>query len=399
MAASATPPIPTTPSPSPSLSPSASPSTAPQPPTAQGELPELPKLPTLSISPSLYTGCCLTLSTTLLNFLHREIIHSSEYGEPEDTENKYTESDQTPSQNRNSKATEERSILSIGSGTGLLECYLQREFDGDGNVGNGSRLSDHDDGGEYGEYEYYGDGEEYGDSNEDGKRGRKGMTESRGKRSKYTVEGVEVYTPITSSTITSTVTTYLPPNRTHIVKGTWEVCPRAVDADVGVCLFVYPRQKGLVEEYIEMLGMLDPGGLRGKGGLGMEGRGGEAEDGRDGVYGDEGWEDGENEVKQTDDRSGGNMGGRYGEGGNEVVTHVKGTRENGVREAGTHSTGAGVRLIVWAGPKQDWTDYNDVFQSMRGWEVEVCQSEEVGVMEFECLAMIRRQSHQSLPSS
>ena len=130
------------------------------------------RLPTLSEVSNQYPDCCLSLSTTLLAYLS-------------------TLFNETASQRPTT-------VLSIGSGTGLLETLVSHHL-----------ISLHN-------------------------------TDSP----PIKIEGVEVYA-------SPTVNKCLPPESVHVVHGTWVICPRAGDDDVRVWLFVYPRTVKLVQGYVE----------------------------------------------------------------------------------------------------------------------------------------------------
>jgi hypothetical protein len=130
-------------------------------------------LPPISKETNHHADCCLSLSTTLVDKIVTEIT-------------------QTP-------GTAKGPVLSIGSGTGLLEAYLLRAF---------AELpishSHHD----------------------------------------LSVEGVEV-----ASGTLSPVNKYLPEECTYVVKGTWDICPGLTTAST--LMFVYPRQPALVAKYLQ----------------------------------------------------------------------------------------------------------------------------------------------------
>ncbi|KAI2634460.1 hypothetical protein GGS21DRAFT_517880 [Xylaria nigripes] len=126
----------------------------------------MPPLPPLTKTPKLHPGCCLSLSQPLLTSLATLI-----------TDNFPTHPHPNPL------------LVSIGSGTGLLEAHLQ------------TRLP-----------------------------------------APWRVEGVEV---------SLSVNTYLPPDRMVIVPGSFAVSTRALDA--AVLMFVYPRSGALVRQYLEVM--------------------------------------------------------------------------------------------------------------------------------------------------
>lgn len=118
----------------------------------------MPSLPEITSQTLRHPDCCLSLS--------RGILGSIIEGLPE-----------------------ESLILSIGSGTGLLETLLMQKDD------------------------------------------------------KVIIQGVEV---------NSTVNKWLSSDQLHVVKGTWELCQEAQDAETW--LFVYPRNPTLVTKYITEYG-------------------------------------------------------------------------------------------------------------------------------------------------
>lgn len=133
----------------------------------------------LSPAPGRRHDCCVGLSERFVDFL-RDQTGLSILG-------------------NESKAT----ILSIGSGSGLLEVLLQRA------------LEKQDTG-------------------------------------RIQVEGVEVHSP-------APVNKYLHGPTIHVVNGTWELCDRAFQEDVKMWFFIYPRQPQLVRRYFERLNDADTG--------------------------------------------------------------------------------------------------------------------------------------------
>ncbi|KAJ1333245.1 hypothetical protein MN608_03235 [Microdochium nivale] len=137
------------------------------------------RLPSLSAAPQRHPDCCLSLSTTLLSrILAAATAEGSGCGE----------------YRHQSQLRRDRVVLSIGSGSGLLEACLQRHIDGDG---------DND-------------------------------VDSHGNRSAGTgrlvVQGVEVHQQISSDSSAGpqkqqqvALNRYLPEHRRSTVMGTWEV--------------------------------------------------------------------------------------------------------------------------------------------------------------------------------
>lgn len=64
---------------------------------------------------------------------------------------------------------------------------------------------------------------------------------------KLSVEGVEVHSVITRESVNK----YLPEQAFTTVHGTWGLTPRLGDSEVTALLFVYPRQPKLVSDYIQ----------------------------------------------------------------------------------------------------------------------------------------------------
>jgi hypothetical protein len=135
--------------------------------------------------PVRHPHCCLSLSSTLLSLLSK-IAQEGSAG-----------------------TTETRVILSVGSGTGLLEALLTQHA-----------------------------GQQHHDT--------KQMT--------LIVEGVEVPQPGTDAT----PNLYLPEQHFTTVRRSWEISPRLGDTDVVAVMFVYPRQPALVSQYVRAV--LEGGG-------------------------------------------------------------------------------------------------------------------------------------------
>lgn len=129
-------------------------------------------LPELSTAPSRHPDFCLSISTKLIHTL-TDIIAN------------------------NGPVSIHNLILSVGSGSGLLEAHLQKHL---------NSLPD--------------------------------------STSKFTIQGVEVR----SSPTEAPVNKYLPEQHYTTVRGTWELSPLLEDANA--LLFVYPRDPGLVSRYL-----------------------------------------------------------------------------------------------------------------------------------------------------
>ncbi|CAF3446427.1 hypothetical protein SNK03_003247 [Fusarium graminearum] len=128
-------------------------------------------------APIRFPDCCLALSTKLLQILS-------------DIFSKTTSSEDKPT------------VLSIGSGSGLLEAFLQDQ----------QNSSD---------YGY----------------------------PSFNVEGVEVQ----QQSGKDAVNKYLPEPAIYTVRGSWDVVSRLQDPDVTSLMFVYPRQPALILEYTKAI--------------------------------------------------------------------------------------------------------------------------------------------------
>jgi hypothetical protein len=128
------------------------------------------KLPTPTETPSRHPNCCLSFSSTLLNTITAALRENSQSG----------------------------LVLSVGSGTGLLEALLHAEW----------------------------------------------TSSSASQNGQLCIEGVEVV-----SSASSSATKYLPEECSDTVKGTWELSSRAEHA--AAFLFVYPRSPELVRRYMQ----------------------------------------------------------------------------------------------------------------------------------------------------
>lgn len=124
---------------------------------------------TLNHTPTRHQDCCLSLSSKLLDTLTHIFTAGT--------------------------ATEPYSVLSVGSGSGLLEAAL---------LAHSPQL---------------------------------------------TIEGVEVQQPLSQAPVNK----YLPEHFYHTVRGTRDVSPRLGDGDVSGVMFVCPRQPALVSRYIGAL--------------------------------------------------------------------------------------------------------------------------------------------------
>ena len=151
----------------------------------------------LTKSPIRHAHCCLSLSTTLLDFLVYKIVQK------------------IPGSNTPTRQETILTVLSVGSGTGLLEEYLNQYT-------SSQRIHAAND---------TGDG-----------LGPTGETLARGLG--FRVEGLEVYQ-------TNPTNLYLPESHISTVLTSSDISPRLRDEDVCGLLFVYPRQMELVQRYIK----------------------------------------------------------------------------------------------------------------------------------------------------
>ncbi|KAI0197025.1 hypothetical protein F4808DRAFT_299542 [Astrocystis sublimbata] len=156
------------------------------------------KLPKLTSEPTRHPACCLSLSETLLATI-KTLLDTS-----------FPPHLQT--QCRNIYAPRPGSdpalLLSIGSGTGLLEELLHNYLN--------SAI--------------------HNDSH--------GLSSARNEstRNAWRIEGVEV---------DLSVNIYLPEDRINHVPGTWAVLSSRTQNDAAALMFVYPRERGLVRRYVD----------------------------------------------------------------------------------------------------------------------------------------------------
>ncbi|RSL74527.1 hypothetical protein CEP51_011525 [Fusarium floridanum] len=134
------------------------------------------ELPSLQDSPVRHPNCCLSFSSKLIEILAR-IFSSTDTPDGTST------------------------VLSIGSGTGLLEALLLAHVEAKDDSG----------------------------------------------APRFNVEGVEVQ----QLSGKPPVNRYLPEQAIYTVRGTWDVVSRLQDPDVTALMFVYPRQPALVAQYIK----------------------------------------------------------------------------------------------------------------------------------------------------
>ncbi|KAI1809032.1 hypothetical protein GGS20DRAFT_411098 [Poronia punctata] len=140
---------------------------------------------TLTSQPQRHPACCLSLSTILLQTLTKLLSHSPSPSP--------SSSFQPPQRKKEKEPPHLLPLLSIGSGTGLLEELLHQ-------------------------------------------------TLTRKPQNKWQVQGVEVNPKINI---------YLPENRIIRVPGTWALLTAYQKEEVGALMFVYPRDGKLVRRYVE----------------------------------------------------------------------------------------------------------------------------------------------------
>lgn len=130
-------------------------------------------LPPLTDDALGHPDCCLSLSTGLVHLLSSILNSCTDDQSPQST-----------------------LVLSVGSGSGLLEAHLDSHWSGDPNC-------------------------------------------------HLAMEGVEVRTPDDAKPVNR----YLPDDKHSEVRGSWELSPRLSHA--GALLFVYPREPALVAKYLQ----------------------------------------------------------------------------------------------------------------------------------------------------
>ncbi|KAF4944884.1 hypothetical protein FSARC_14554 [Fusarium sarcochroum] len=135
---------------------------------------DLPQLSSQGI-PVRFPDCCLSLSTKLLQILTNKFSNTTLSGE-------------TPT------------VLSIGSGSGILEAFLLAQLNNSSSA-------------------------------------------------KFNIEGVEVQ----QTSGKEPVNKYLPEQAIYTVRGTWDVVTRLQEPDVRALMFVYPRQPALVSAHTKAI--------------------------------------------------------------------------------------------------------------------------------------------------
>lgn len=140
------------------------------------------ELPSLQDAPVRHPNCCLSFSSKLIEILTRILSNTAN---PDGTS----------------------TVLSIGSGSGLLEALLLAHVEAKDDTGDPS----------------------------------------------FNVEGVEVQ----QLSGKPPVNRYLPEQAIYTVRGTWDVVSRLQDSDVTALMFVYPRQPALVTEYMKTIARHD----------------------------------------------------------------------------------------------------------------------------------------------
>ncbi|KAI1275005.1 hypothetical protein F5Y07DRAFT_371454 [Xylaria sp. FL0933] len=176
-------------------------------------------LPSLTDRPTRHPGCCLSLSQPLLATI-RALLQSIPAAPHSPSLNQKKSSDELEPASQLAPPL----ILSIGSGTGLLEELLHVCL-----------------------------------NENDGARHQTGPSPASVPTRDWRVEGVEV---------NHAVNIHVPEDRINQVAGTWAIHePRARDATA--LMFIYPRDGALVRRYIEIFMAAEDGG-RGGGGVGNE---------------------------------------------------------------------------------------------------------------------------------
>ena len=157
------------------------------------------ELPVLSEKPIHHPGCCLSISSSLLIFLHNALIDiTSARTHCDAPGSKNADRRIVPGLQRKSLST----CLSIGSGTGLLEVLLQQHITNHPPCGDRDRS--------------------------------------------FLIRGLEVVSA-------DTINRYLPQGAFDVVPGAWATSDVAIAPEVEAWLFVYPRQPSLVAKYVAMV--------------------------------------------------------------------------------------------------------------------------------------------------
>jgi hypothetical protein len=145
-------------------------------------------LPKLSDTPTRHPDLCLSISTKLIHTLTTIL---------------------TTNWSPNPGTKTNPLILSVGSGSGLLEAHLLNHL----------------------------------------------ASLSKSPTSTFTIQGVEVRPSTSSSTgAAATLNRYLPEQHAATVRGTWELSPLlegGAGGTVDTLMFVYPREPGLVDRYLK----------------------------------------------------------------------------------------------------------------------------------------------------
>ncbi|KAI3328650.1 hypothetical protein F4824DRAFT_405365 [Ustulina deusta] len=288
-------------------------------------------LPFLTGEPTRHPGCCLSLSQPLLATI-RTLLRSIPVITPSTNPDEKGGGDEHASTPQSEPAL----LLSIGSGTGLLEellhIYLNHDAHRPLGQGNSSPTSNDPD--------------------------------ASGLAGTWRVEGVEV---------NQVVNLHLPEDRINHVAGTWAILESRV-RDATALMFVYPRDGALVRRYIDAFMTYPPraGDSRSRGGDQQQEGGRKHENVS--VSMSKSQSEGENEVKRT----------------SESVKKDE-NRDKSTTETWS-TTGAGVQLVLWLGPKCDWEDTGLVSSNVSG-EFEVFEMRHgVGLAEYEMLAALRRKT-------
>ncbi|KXJ86206.1 hypothetical protein Micbo1qcDRAFT_237133 [Microdochium bolleyi] len=289
------------------------------------------KLPDLSATPLRHPDCCLSLSTTLLS----QIAAACATTERDDSQSSTHQ--QQPRQ-QPGRRVRDRVILSIGSGSGLLEACLQRYIDSDTTTRTTTNTR--------------------GDASE-------GNTDGR-----LVVRGVEVHQLSSNSNSNSNtgsqqqmlLNRYLPAHRRSTVRGTWEVSTELEE-------LLLPSSAG--------------GAKRRRGGMATDGGRDRDDDDDDGSGNDDEEQlaqldrgvDAARVVAESEHFRPGEDSDTGGAGGEEEVAALMFVypRQPGLVRRyvdavlAPPSSGArgrrGPRVMIWLGPRADWADFRPCFEA------------------------------------
>ncbi|KAI1424271.1 hypothetical protein F5Y12DRAFT_460575 [Xylaria sp. FL1777] len=291
-------------------------------------------LPSLTDEPSRHPGCCFSLSQPLLATIRSLLPPIPTITPPTDLHER-----KSCDEYKSAPELERALILSIGSGTGLLEELLH------------TYLNDNDDGA----HSPIGQGNLPQPFSHPG---ASGLPEN------WRVEGVEV---------NQAVNVYLPEDRINHVAGTWAVLESRARVST-VLMFVYPRDGGLVRRYIDVF-MKSPPSAGDNGWRGGDQQGGGREN-EDVTASDSG---NERERKSEHTRT------------NESVKKFENINKSTADDIWSTSA-CGAQLVLWLGPKCDWEDTGLGSCNANG-EYEISEIRVgVGLVDYEMLATLRRKT-------